>query len=113
MKLHRSFPFVIALALLLLHSQQAAYWHLLGHLGTTSTDTVVQQQDVEHGAPEQLSHVCSTCLAFAGVDAVPLAAFAGPAPAAFMLVIALGVSTGFLHAFPQWRALPRGPPSVF
>jgi len=113
MKLQRSLRFVIALTVLLLTTQQVGYWHALGHLGFASGETVVQQQDLDHGDSGQLTHICSTCVAFAGLDATPTVTFAGPALAALAMLVLAGVLVGLLHATPQWRALPRGPPTVF
>ncbi|MFH1871552.1 MAG: DUF2946 family protein [Pseudomonadota bacterium] len=68
-------PFlVLLLSLLLLGSQQAALAHMLGHAvvpAAQSATEVAQGQDAEHGAALALSHVCTTCIAFAGADLAP------------------------------------------
>jgi hypothetical protein len=70
--------FVLLLSLLLLGSQQAALAHMLGHAVAPAAQTateVVQGQDAEHGAALVLSHVCTTCIAFAAADLAPPAPF--------------------------------------
>ena len=64
-RFHRPF-FALLLALLLLGSQQAALAHLIGHL-VTATESVAKQEDSSHGAALTLSHVCTTCIAFAAL----------------------------------------------
>ncbi|MCM2289732.1 MAG: hypothetical protein NDI67_11965 [Sulfuritalea sp.] len=66
-------PFLaLLLALLLLGSQQAALAHMLGHAvapaAAQAATEVAQGQDAEHGAALVLSHVCTTCISFAGAD---------------------------------------------
>ena len=67
---------VLAFALLLVSGQQAALAHMIGHvvdLGAAAAQVVVQAGDDEHGAAQNLSHVCTTCLV--------LDTFAAPLPA--------------------------------
>lgn len=66
-------------ALLLLGSQQAALAHMIGHVGA-ATQAAAQPDDDSHGAALTLSHVCTTCIAFAALDAAP--PLAPPAPLA-------------------------------
>lgn len=74
--------FALILSLLLLSGQQAALAHMLAHAAGSSAVQVVQQEDTEHGATLTLSHVCTTCIAFAAADAGPTAAvLASPMPA--------------------------------
>ncbi|MDP2825193.1 MAG: hypothetical protein Q8O52_21235 [Sulfuritalea sp.] len=69
-------PFLaLFLSLLLVGSQQAALAHMLGHAAAPVVPQlatqVAQGEDAEHGAALVLSHVCTTCIAFA--DAAPAA----------------------------------------
>lgn len=70
----------ILLSLLLLVAQQAAYAHLVGHLGS-GTPTAIQQEEGHHGAALSLSHTCTTCIA--------LAAFAVASPPATIVSVPL------------------------
>ncbi|MCX7145456.1 MAG: hypothetical protein NT042_04455 [Sulfuritalea sp.] len=69
-------PFLaLFLSLLLISGQQAALAHMVGHAAGSSaaglaTD-VAHGEDADHNAALTLSHVCTTCIAFAGVDATP------------------------------------------
>ena len=71
--------FALLLSLLLVSGQQAAFAHMfahmLGHAAGPSAVQIAQEEDAEHGATLTLSHVCTTCIAFAGVDATPPASF--------------------------------------
>lgn len=111
-------PFLALLfSLLLLGSQQAALAHMLGHAAaptaqaaTQLTTEVAQGQDVEHGAALVLSHVCTTCIAFAGADLAPPApvlpvAFAANNPAAVAVAVTPAPTLGFIAAF-RSRAPP-------
>ncbi|MDK9702971.1 MAG: hypothetical protein OEL20_07500 [Sulfuritalea sp.] len=69
-------PFLaLILSLLLVSGQQAAFAHMvahmLGHAAGPSAVQVAQGEDADHGAALSLSHVCTTCIAFAGVDVAP------------------------------------------
>jgi len=64
----------LIVGLVLLLGQQAAWTHLVSHLGGQSAQSVAPTE-ANHGAGDGLSLVCGTCLAFAGLDA-------GPAPQA-------------------------------
>lgn len=80
---HRLHPlFALLLALLLVGSQQAAVAHMLGHAAAPGPFRIAQTEDVDHGTALALSHVCTTCIAFAGADAAPPASITAPAPAA-------------------------------
>jgi len=65
--MRRSRPFLaLLLALLLLGAQQAAFAHLISHLGA-ETAAAGHRHDGGHDGHDGLTHVCSTCLAFAAV----------------------------------------------
>jgi len=65
-------PFLaLCLSLLLVSGQQAALAHMVGHAAGPSAVQVAQGEDADHNAALTLSHVCTTCIAFAGVDATP------------------------------------------
>ncbi len=68
-------PFLAVLtALLLLGGQQAALAHMVGHIAAHAggVEAASLQTDEDgHGAALTLSHVCTTCLAFAGADGAP------------------------------------------
>ena len=70
------------LALLLVGSQQVAIAHMLGHAAAPGPLPIAQTEDADHGTALALSHVCTTCIAFAGADAAPPASILAPAPAA-------------------------------
>jgi hypothetical protein len=80
-RLPRWLPFVFAL--LLLGGQQAAFAHMVAHLGGgAANQAVAHGGDDEHGAALGLSHVCTTCVA--------LDSFAAPLPALHGLAVAAG-----------------------
>ncbi len=104
----------LLLSLLLLGSQQAALAHMLVHAaapaGARSATQVAQGEDAEHGAALVLSHVCTTCIAFAGADLAPPApilpvAFAASNPAAAALAVPPAPTLAFIAAF-RSRAPP-------
>ncbi|MDP1610912.1 MAG: hypothetical protein Q8M11_07615 [Sulfuritalea sp.] len=104
--------FALLLSLLLVGSQQAALAHVLGHAAATGPVRVVQEDDAGHGAVLALSHVCTTCIAFAGADAAPAASLPPPAtPPGRMAAPALAVppapTLAFIAAFRS-----RAPPSL-
>lgn len=108
--------FALLLSLLLLSGQQAALAHMLGHATTTATvqgaAQVATHGDADHGATLALSHVCTTCLAFAGVDAAPPASILSlalaPRPTVSPLVAVPPAPTlRFIAAFRS-----RAPPSL-
>lgn len=72
MKRFRHPLFSLFLALLLVGAQQAAFAHLIAHFGV-GTETVAKHEDDGHGAALTLSHVCTTCIAFAALDGPPAA----------------------------------------
>lgn len=57
----------ILLSLLLIGAQQAAFAHMIGHLGV-STEMVATEDD-GHGEALSLSHVCTTCVSLSALDA--------------------------------------------
>jgi hypothetical protein len=63
--------FALILSLLLVSGQQAALAHMLGHAASPAAIQVAQGDDADHGATLTLSHVCTTCIAFAGADVAP------------------------------------------
>lgn len=68
-KLRSLLALFVALALLL--GQQAAWTHLVSHLGEQG-EQVSASNDDAHEAADALSHVCVACLAFVGLDAGPI-----------------------------------------
>lgn len=107
-------PFLaLLLSLLLLGSQQAALAHMLGHAVAPATQLstdVAQGQDAEHGAALVLSHVCTTCIAFAAADLAPPApvlplAFAADSAPAHAVAVAPAPTLALLAAF-RSRAPP-------
>lgn len=110
-RFHRPF-FALLLTLLLLGSQQAAFAHLIGHLGAT-TESIAHQEDSGHGAAFALSHVCTTCIAFVAVTG------GGPASNHAPLLSAASVGERFCAASeslsPARRIVTcraRAPPAV-
>jgi hypothetical protein len=102
----------LLLALLFLAAQQAAFAHMIGHIGAAGVPTVVEG-DTGHGAVDGLADVCVTCVALAALTGgAPLpAAPAAPCVAAAIaepLPPALPVCPG-AAASPY---LARAPPAV-
>lgn len=58
----------VCLALLLLGAQQAAFAHLIGHVGVSSA-TPAMAGDGDHGSAESLSHTCVTCVGLSALAA--------------------------------------------
>ena len=72
MRRSRLHPLIVVLcALFLIGAQQAAYAHFLGHLGCAAETQASDRGDAGHDAGDTLSHVCTTCAAFAALDAAP------------------------------------------
>lgn len=62
-------PFIALIAaLLLVFAQQGALAHMIGHSGVGG-ESHLQQGENNHGAALSLSHICTTCVAFAALDA--------------------------------------------
>ena len=110
----RLHPLIAVLcALFLLASQQAAYALFLSHLGHSSVETAAHVSgDAGHDEASTLSHVCTTCAAFAALDAAP------PAAAA-LTAAALAVTAQLPHrpatgvpALPAPPYTARAPPAV-
>jgi hypothetical protein len=65
---------IVLLASQLLLGQQLALAHMIGHAGEHGRehaevlDTTAHDEDEGHGAADALLHVCSTCVAFLGLD---------------------------------------------
>ncbi|MFA6313643.1 MAG: hypothetical protein WCV99_15890 [Sterolibacterium sp.] len=93
-------------ALFLLGAQQAAYTHLIGHLGHRGVAEQIQAQPddaADHAAALSLSHLCTSCLAISALAA------GAPPPALFLAVVVAidGISpAGEVHRLP----LPTAPP---
>lgn len=106
----------LLLSLLLLGGQQAALAHMLGHAvapaAAQTASEVAQGEDTEHGAVLALSHVCTTCIAFAAADLAPPApvlslAIAAESIAAPAVAVAPAPTLAFLAAFHS-----RAPPPL-
>ncbi len=86
MRRFRNPLFALLLSLQLLGGQQAALAHMLSHVpgdaAASSAVPAMQQEDAGHGATLVLSHVCTTCLAVAGLDVAPPLSIFPLAPAA-------------------------------
>ena len=100
-------------ALFLLGAQQAAYTHLIGHLGHRGVAEQIQAQPddaADHAAALSLSHLCTSCLAISALAA------GAPLPALLSLVATaiVGISADFeFHRLPVTTAPPyaaRAPP---
>jgi hypothetical protein len=63
----------VLLSLLLVGAQQAAFAHMIGHIGSVSGPanavTTAHQGDDGHGEALNLSHVCTTCVSASGLAA--------------------------------------------
>jgi len=90
-------------ALFLIGAQQAAYAHLIGHLGLAGTAVAQPADAAGHAAALSLSHLCSSCLAISALAA------GAPLSASFQAVVS--ANTG-LSAGPEFRHLrfPTTPP---
>ncbi|OHC64993.1 MAG: hypothetical protein A2045_12745 [Rhodocyclales bacterium GWA2_65_20] len=106
--------FALLLSLLLVGGQQAALAHMLGHAAGAAAargaSGIAQQEGADHGAALTLSHVCTTCIAVAGVAAAPPAAFLAVAmpvapTAALVPAVPPAPTFGFCAAF-RSRAPP-------
>lgn len=71
----------LLLALLLVSGQQGALAHMLAHAAGGAQTLTAQEDDSSHGTALTLSQVCTTCIAFAGAGAAPLAASSAWLPA--------------------------------
>lgn len=69
MTFHRKLIAVLAL-LCLFGAQQAAFAHWAAHLGAPAV-VGVESTDGEHAAAAVLGQSCTSCAAFAGLDAAP------------------------------------------
>ncbi|MDO8931380.1 MAG: hypothetical protein Q7U97_03215 [Rhodocyclaceae bacterium] len=113
MRRTRLHPLIAVLcALFLLGAQQAAYAHFLGHLGL-GTETVVQEGgDADHGAASTLSHVCTTCAAFAALDSAPPPSVLAHAAERIDLAVFAGRPVAAVAAHPAPPYASRAPPAV-
>lgn len=113
MRRTRLHPLIAILcALLLLGAQQAAYAHFIGHLGNQAETVALEGGDADHGAASSLSHVCTTCAAFAVLDAAPPAAEV-PLPATTAAMADLpAIAAADLPARTRAPYAPRAPPTV-
>jgi hypothetical protein len=107
-------PFVaVLLSLLLLGAQQAAFAHMIGHIGAGSAAvTTVDHDDEGHGEALTLSHVCTTCVSAAGMASA--APFGVPPRLTFDGVVEAPLaSSGQAVALVALRRfLARAPPAV-
>jgi hypothetical protein len=63
-------PLAVLLSLLLLGAQQAAFAHMIGHIGpAVGIVTTVHEDDTGHNEALTLSHVCTTCVSAAALVA--------------------------------------------
>jgi hypothetical protein len=103
----------LLLSLLLLGAQQAAFAHMIGHIGPAAASTTsVGHGDDGHGEALNLSHVCTACVSAAGLAAaapfgVPPRLTFDSSIAAPMVVTEIAVAV----AAPL-RYLARAPPAV-
>ena len=106
--------FALLLSLLLVGGQQAALAHMLGHAAgvaaAQAASGIAQQEEADHGAALTLSHVCTTCIAVAGVAAAPPASF----PAVAMLVMPVATLVAAVSPAPTFGSFAafrsRAPP---
>jgi hypothetical protein len=94
-------PFIaVLLALLLLGAQQAAFAHMIGHLGAAlaAIETAATGNGDGDGETLGLSHVCTACVSLSALDGAASCgippgltfegAFAAPIPAAAVAIVA-------------------------
>jgi hypothetical protein len=98
--------------LALLFSQQAAWAHLIGHLGSHALSEAATPPHQDHDENDASSDVCHDCLAFAALDAGPasgvcLSDAGGALVVGFVAVFSPSGET-VSHSF-----LARAPPVVF
>lgn len=103
----------LLLSLLLLGAQQAAFAHMVGHVGAAGAAvTMAGQGDDGHGEALNLSHVCTTCVAASGLASA--APFGVPPRLTFDGVAAAPIEAT-VHAVavaPSQPYLARAPPAV-
>jgi hypothetical protein len=111
MAMFRLRPFLaVLLSLLLLGAQEAAFAHMIGHLGAAAA--TVASGDEGHGEAPGLSHVCTTCVSLSALDAsapsgvTPRLTFEG----AFGAPVA--ASTSVVETATPLRYFARAPPLV-
>jgi len=81
-------------ALFLIGAQQAAFSHLIGHLGLTATASAQPAEAAGDAVALSLSHLCTSCLAISALAAgAPLPASMPAAPSAIS-----GLPDGRVHA---------------
>ena len=88
-------PFIaLFAALLLVLAQHGALAHMIGHSGVGG-EAHLQQGENNHGAALSLSHICTTCVAFAALDAyLPTVALpAGTTDDYFLILTVAAVAT--------------------
>lgn len=108
-RLPRPFIALIA-ALLLVLAQQSALAHMIGHTGVAAQSSIKQNED-QHGAALSLSHVCTTCIAFAGLDGFAPSASLPALPAAERHPHPTATVVAF-HGEPPLTRRARGPPAL-
>ena len=113
MRRSRLHPLIVVLcALFLIGAQQAAYAHFLGHLGFAVETQAGDRGDAGHDAGDTLSHVCTTCAAFAALDAAP-PVVAMPPPLANAAATALApAASAHVAARSTLPYAARAPPTV-
>jgi hypothetical protein len=100
----------VLLSLQLLGAQQAAFAHMIGHIGAVgAVVTTVDGDDEGHGEALTLSHVCTTCVSASGLASAappgvpPRLTFDGVVEAPFAvtnLVAAVAVPLRYLARAP-------------
>lgn len=103
----------VLLSLLLLGAQQAAFAHMVGHIGAASaTVATADQGDEGHGEALNLSHVCTTCVSASGLASAapfgvpPRLTFDGAAEAP------IAATAHAVAIAPPRSYLARAPPAV-
>lgn len=113
MRASRLHPLIALLcALLLLGAQQVAYAHFIGHLGSQVETAAQEGGDADHGAASSLSHVCTTCAAFAALDAAPPVVVAATPPSAATAVSLPALPSAATPAHPAPPYAARAPPAA-
>lgn len=108
-RLPRPFVALIA-ALLLVLAQQAALAHMIRHTGAAA-QSALQQDEQQHDTAASLSHVCTTCIAFAALDGFVPSTSLPPLPVAEHHAPSVGIEAAHLGQTPPAHRA-RGPPQV-
>jgi hypothetical protein len=104
-------PFIaLVAALLLVLAQQSALAHMIGHAGIAAESSIKQGEE-QHGAALSISHICTTCVAFAALDGFAPSTSLPPLPTAERHDLPTATAVAFAGQAPL-TSRARGPPDL-